>query len=49
MPTPFLLDSDILIDYLHGHPAAVRFVADHADRVTVFATSVAELYAGVRG
>ena len=49
MPTPFLVDSDILIDYLHGRPAAVRFVTDHADRVIVSAMSVAELYAGVRG
>lgn len=49
MPTPFLVDTDILIDYLHGHPAAVRLVTDHADRVIVSAMSVAELYAGVRG
>lgn len=49
MPTPFLVDTDILIDYLHGHPAAVRLVTDHADRVILSAMSVAELYAGVRG
>ena len=49
MPTPFLVDSDILIDYLRGRPAAVRFVTDHADRVIVSAVSVAELYAAVRG
>ncbi len=49
MPTPFLVDSDILIDYLRGHPLAIRFVTDQADRVIVSAISVAELYAGVRG
>lgn len=49
VPTPFLVDTDILIDYLHGHPAAVRLVTDHADRVILSAMSVAELYAGVRG
>ena len=49
MPRPFLVDTDILIDYLHGRPTAVRFVTDHADRVIVSAMSVAELYAGVRG
>ncbi|MDE0625905.1 MAG: type II toxin-antitoxin system VapC family toxin [Bryobacterales bacterium] len=49
LPTPFLVDTDILIDYLHGHPAAVRLVTDHADRVILSAMSVAELYAGVRG
>lgn len=45
----FLVDTDILIDYLRGHPIAVRFVTQHADRITVSAMSVAELYAGVRG
>ena len=49
MPTPFLVDSDILIDYLRGHPLAIRFVTDQADRVIVSAISVAELCAGVRG
>ena len=49
MPTPFLVDTDILIDYLYGHPSAVRLVTDHADRVILSAMSVAELYAGVRG
>ena len=45
----FLVDTDILIDYLRGHPSAVRFVIEHEDRMTVSAMSVAELYAGVRG
>lgn len=46
---PFLVDTDILIDYLRGHPTAVRFVIEHADRITVSAMSVAELYTSVRG
>ena len=45
----FLVDTEILLDYLRGHPIAVRFAIEHADRITVFAMSVAELYAGVRG
>lgn len=49
MQRPLLVDTDILIDYLRGHPAAARFVIEHADRMTISAMSVAELYAGVRG
>ncbi len=49
MPKRFLVDTDILIDYLRGRPTAIRFVTDHADRLVVSAMSVAELYAGVRG
>ena len=49
MPRPFLVDTDILIDYLRGRPTAIRFVTDHADRVIVSVMSVAELHAGVRG
>ena len=44
-----LVDTDILIDYLRGHPKAVRFVTESADDIAVSAMSVAELYAGVRG
>ena len=49
MSKPILVDTDVLIDYLRGHPAAIRFVTDHADRIILSAMSVAELYAGVRG
>ena len=49
MREPFLLDTDILIDYLRGHATAVGFVNDHADHIILSAISVAELYAGVRG
>ena len=46
---PFLVETDILIDYLRGHSTAVCFVIEHADRITVSAMSAAELYASVRG
>ena len=49
MPRPFLVDTDVLIDFLRGHPIAVRFVSEHGDRIIISAMSVAELYAGVRG
>lgn len=45
----FLVDTDILIDYLRGHPKAVSFVTERADDIAVSAMSVAELFAGVRG
>lgn len=44
-----LVDTDILIDYLRGHPKAIRFVTESADDIVVSAMSVAELFAGVRG
>lgn len=49
MPRALLADTDVMVDYLRGHPSAVRFVKDHADRIVLSAMSVAELYAGVRG
>jgi len=45
----FLVDTDILIDFLRGRPVAVSFVNEHLDRIIVSAISVAELYSGVRG
>lgn len=44
-----LVDTDLLVDYLRGHPSAIRFIEDHANRIILSAMSVAELYAGVRG
>ncbi|MCY4014092.1 MAG: type II toxin-antitoxin system VapC family toxin [Gammaproteobacteria bacterium] len=49
MAGKLLVDTDILIDYLRGHPRAVRFVTESADDIVVSAMSVAELFAGVRG
>ena len=49
MAGQLLVDTDILIDYLRGHPEAVRFVTERADDIAVSAMSVAELVAGVRG
>ena len=49
MSRPTLLDTDILIDYLHGRDEAVSFVKANADRIILSSIAVAELYAGVRG
>jgi len=43
-----LLDTDVLVDYLRGHDAAISYVKAHADRVVISVITIAELYAGVR-
>ena len=43
-----LVDTDILIDYLRGYPAAISFLESHIDDALISAVSVAELYQGVR-
>jgi predicted nucleic acid-binding protein len=43
-----LVDTDILIDYLRGHPEAVSFLEQNVDDVFISSVSVAELYQGVR-
>jgi predicted nucleic acid-binding protein len=43
-----LVDTDVWIDYLRGHPQAVAFVKKLPERVWISAVSVAELYVGVR-
>jgi predicted nucleic acid-binding protein len=43
-----LLDTDVMVDFLRGNPAAVAYVKAQADRIILSAVVVAELYAGVR-
>lgn len=43
-----LVDTDVWIDYLRGHPLAVDCVAALVGRVWISAISVAELHVGVR-
>lgn len=43
-----LLDTDILIDYLRGHPSAQRLFEKLPEDIAVSTVSVAELHAGVR-
>jgi predicted nucleic acid-binding protein len=43
-----LIDTDILIDYLRGHPDAVDFLDSNLAEASVSIISVAELYQGVR-
>lgn len=49
MDTPYLVDTDVLIDFLRGYEKAVTFISDHSSRIILPAISVAELYAGVKG
>lgn len=48
MSKPILLDTNVLVDFLRGHPDAVAYVKAQADRVVLSAVVVAELYAGIR-
>ena len=44
-----LVDTDVLIDFLHGYEKAMSLVAVSSERIVVSSIVVAELYAGVRG
>jgi hypothetical protein len=49
MAKPFLIDTDVMIDFLRGHPKAVALVKKHSSRIILSSIVTAELYAGVRG
>ncbi len=48
MAEVLLIDTDVIIDYLRGHPDAIAYVESLASPVLICAVTVAELYAGVR-
>jgi predicted nucleic acid-binding protein len=48
MPRGYLIDTDVLIDYLRGTTAAIACLEKLTPPLFVAAPSVAELYAGVR-
>jgi predicted nucleic acid-binding protein len=48
MSSKFLIDTDVLIDYLKGRDEAVRFLESQHIPMLVSAITVGELYAGVR-
>jgi len=49
MPEKFLVDTDIIIDFLRGFPEAVKYINNLVDNIVISAISTAELYAGVKG
>ncbi len=44
----FLVDTDVLINYLRGNDNAVNYVKMHSTKIVLSVITVAELYAGVR-
>jgi len=48
MPKTLLIDTDVMIDFLRGHPKAVALVKKHVSRIILSSIVAAELYAGVR-
>jgi predicted nucleic acid-binding protein len=49
MDKPILVDTDIMVDFLRGHPKAVNLVQTHSTRIILPSIVAAELYAGVKG
>ena len=48
MSERLVFDSDVLIDYLRDHESATEFLEGCSQPLALTATSVAELYVGVR-
>lgn len=48
MAAPFLIDTDVVIDYLRGNVDAVAYIEGLSGNNFISAITVAELYAGVR-
>lgn len=49
MQKPVLVDTDIMVDYLRGHPKAVALVRRFSKQIVLPSIVAAELYAGVKG
>jgi len=49
MADSFLVDTDILIDFLCGYDKAVAFVTTNSHKILLSSIVVSELYAGVKG
>jgi predicted nucleic acid-binding protein len=49
MAGSYLLDTDVLVDFLRGHKKAVAFVNTYSAKIILSSIVVAELYAGVKG
>jgi len=49
MTTPLLVDTDVMVDFLRGHPKAITLLQTTSTRIVLSSISVGELYTGVRG
>jgi len=47
-PRPLPLDTDVVVNFLRGHPDAAACVTANQERLILSAVVVAQLYAGVR-
>ena len=48
-PSDILVDTDVMIDCLRGHPEALAFLKSHANQIILSPIVIVELYAGARG
>jgi len=48
MMKPVLVDTDVMVDFLRGHPNAVALIQAQSARIILSSIVAAELYAGVR-
>jgi predicted nucleic acid-binding protein len=46
--TPVLVDTDVMVDFLRGHPEATALIQAQSVRIILSSIVAAELYAGVR-
>ena len=44
-----LVDTDVMVDLLRGHEAAMVWVREHTEKIALSVITVAELYAGFKG
>ncbi len=49
MPTRYLIDTDVLIEYLRGSDQAAEFLEELEGELLISAITVAELFSGARG
>lgn len=49
MEVPILVDTDVMVDFLRGHPQAEALIRTYSARIILPSIVAAELYAGVKG
>lgn len=49
MAARYLIDTDVLVEYLRGSPRAIRYLERLEGELLLSAITVAELFSGVRG
>lgn len=49
MADALMLDTDVMVDFLRGHPRAIALVKGYSGTIILPSIVIAELYAGVQG